>query len=372
MTKFEKIVLIIISLVGIFLFINYFGNVFVWLLLSVFLCILGLPIVNVIEKFHIKKFRIPKSIATILALSLIIFIISIAIRYFLPFLINEISKFQAIDIETFSERLEKPMKSVEDFIINLGLFSQNDFSLEDYTVKKLYNLITFSNVSTIINNLGSTTIQFIIGTFSVLFISFFFLKDKKNLTTSLLSKVSENYQSQIITTTKTIKSLIIRYFYGLLAESAFLIIFCTLGLWAIGINFSLALLISLLIGILNVIPYVGPIIAIAIGCILISFGQLDLDFFSELWILELKYFIVVIIAQLIDKFVLQTIIFSKSVKAHPVEIYLVIIIAGSLYGILGMMFAIPVYTVLRVIGTVIFNDFNKKNLPENIIDDECI
>src|SRR5574344_1922197 len=274
MTKFEKIVLIIISLVGIFLFINYFGNVFVWLLLSVFLCILGLPIVNVIEKFHIKKFRIPKSIATILALSLIIFIISIAIRYFLPFLINEISKFQAIDIETFSERLEKPMKSVEDFIINLGLFSQNDFSLEDYTVKKLYNLITFSNVSTIINNLGSTTIQFIIGTFSVLFISFFFLKDKKNLTTSLLSKVSENYQSQIITTTKTIKSLIIRYFYGLLAESAFLIIFCTLGLWAIGINFSLALLISLLIGILNVIPYVGPIIAIAIGCILISFGQL--------------------------------------------------------------------------------------------------
>lgn len=372
MSKFEKIILIIFSLVVVSLFINYFGNVFVWLSFSILFCILGLPIVNSIEKFHIKKFKIPKIIAVIIALSLIVFIIIISIRCFLPFLINEIEKFQAIDIETISEKLEKPIKSIEDFIVNLGIITKNDFSLEKYIAEFVYNFINFSNISSLINNLGNTTLQFLMGSFSVIFISFFFLKDKDIITNTILSKIAQKYHSQIITTTKKIKSLIIRYFYGLLLESFFLIISCTLGLWIIGFSFSLSLLISLLIGLLNVVPYIGPFIAIVIGFILITLGNLDKDFVTELWLLELKYFIVVIITQLIDKFLIQTIIFSKSIKAHPVEIYLVIIIAGSLYGILGMMFAIPVYTVLRVIATIIIDSFNNKSLIEKKLNNESI
>lgn len=76
---------------------------------------------------------------------------------------------------------------------------------------------------------------------------------------------------------------------------------------------------------------------------------------------------VFIIMQIIDNFVLQPIIFSKSVKAHPLEIFLVVLIGAKLGGILGMVLAIPLYTVFRVIGKVFLSEFKViQNLTRNI------
>ncbi len=63
------------------------------------------------------------------------------------------------------------------------------------------------------------------------------------------------------------------------------------------------------------------------------------------------------ITQLIDNLVFQPFIFGKSVYAHPIEILIVIMMAGSLAGITGMILAIPAYTVLRVFAKEFFNNF---------------
>ncbi len=77
--------------------------------------------------------------------------------------------------------------------------------------------------------------------------------------------------------------------------------------------------------------------------------------------------IVFAIIQLIDNIILQPNIFSKSVKAHPLEIFIVVLIAGKLGGILGMVLAIPVYTVLRVVGKVFLKEFKViQNLTKNM------
>jgi len=61
--------------------------------------------------------------------------------------------------------------------------------------------------------------------------------------------------------------------------------------------------------------------------------------------------------QLLDNFFLQPTIFGRSVKAHPLEIFIVVLVGAKLGGILGMVVAIPAYTVFRVIGKVFFSEF---------------
>ena len=78
-------------------------------------------------------------------------------------------------------------------------------------------------------------------------------------------------------------------------------------------------------------------------------SNLGLDFQSEILPKTSYVFIGYVIAQLLDNFVSQPLIFSKSVKSHPLEIFLIIIISGILFGITGMILAVPTYTALKVI-----------------------
>lgn len=350
MWKLDKIILIIIVVTLFWLFVTYFGNVFVWLMLSVFICVIGIPIVSFIEKIHIKNFKIPKYLSVFITLCFITGIIFLCFRFFVPLIINEITKFQSIDIMTISERLEKPIKELEDFISSTGLMSNERFYLADFVVEKIHSLLSFKLLGNFLNNISNTIAQLFLGIFSILFISFFFLKDKDKIIKSILSIIPEKIQTTVKATLKNIKTLIVRYFYGILAEIVFLIVFCTIGFLIVGVNFSLAVLIGILIGVLNIIPYIGPIIASFFGLILVTLGNINMDSLSDIGIFQIKFLSVVVIAEIIDSFLLSTFIRSKSIKAHPVEVYLVIIIAGSLYGIIGMIFAIPVYTIIRVIA----------------------
>ena len=114
-------------------------------------------------------------------------------------------------------------------------------------------------------------------------------------------------------------------------------------------------------GLLNVIPYLGPLMGAILGMVLaalseLSFGSYDMMFSSIFYVA-----IVFLGANIIDNTVLQPQIYSKSVKAHPVEIFLAIIIGGKLAGVVGMIFAIPTYTIIKVI----IKQFNSRI---NIVD----
>jgi predicted PurR-regulated permease PerM len=120
-----------------------------------------------------------------------------------------------------------------------------------------------------------------------------------------------------------------------------------------------ALIIALICGILNIIPYIGPIIASVLAAILTMMGTINSDFQTVTLPTTIYVLIGFFVVQLIDNNINQPIIFSNSVKSHPLEIFLTILIGGFIFGIVGMIIAVPFYTILKVIG--------KEFLPENKI-----
>jgi predicted PurR-regulated permease PerM len=139
----------------------------------------------------------------------------------------------------------------------------------------------------------------------------------------------------------------------------------TIGLLIFGVKN--ALLIGFFGGIMNIIPYLGPVIGSAIGITLGITSTLATGSFNELLPVVIKLAGVFIVVNFIDNNILVPLIYSKSVKSHPLEIFLVIIIGGGLAGLVGMLLAVPVYTLLRVIAKEFFQQFRVvKKLTDSI------
>lgn len=165
----------------------------------------------------------------------------------------------------------------------------------------------------------------------------------------------KKYEPNITRALDSVTHLLIRYFTGIVAESSIMTLIVSLGLLMLGFSVHNALVIGLIVGVLNVIPYLGPWIGAAAvfssvwpelrGATCRRPG-LRCAWPERFWSL-----------QGIDNFVLQPVLYSNRAKAHPLEIFLVILIAGSLAGVLGMLLAIPAYNVIRVFAKEFFNNF---------------
>jgi predicted PurR-regulated permease PerM len=134
-------------------------------------------------------------------------------------------------------------------------------------------------------------------------------------------------------------------------------ILVTIGMTIAGIDFQQALVMGLIIGILNVIPYAGPWIGLAIAITMGVASHINQDINTVVVPLVTYMIIVEVITHLIDNIVFQPVIFSNSVKAHPLEIFIVVLASGFAAGIPGMIFGIPAYTVLRVFAREFFYNF---------------
>jgi predicted PurR-regulated permease PerM len=227
--------------------------------------------------------------------------------------------------------------------------------IRTYIQESLIDLVSTVQVSAVFNSVGSFLGNLFVAVFSVSFISFFLLKESQLLMSIILTLSPTGYEKRVEKIISKIKPLLTRYFIGLLLEVLLVGSLIALGLGLLGVEN--ALFIGLFSGIFNVVPYLGPIIGATLGLTLTSLGALDLELTTELLPLLLKVATVFMIVQLIDNIVFQPLIYSSSVKAHPLEIFLVIIMAGSLVGIGGMILAIPVYTIFRVVAQEFLSEF---------------
>jgi predicted PurR-regulated permease PerM len=147
-------------------------------------------------------------------------------------------------------------------------------------------------------------------------------------------------------------TLLTRYFVGLAIQVSIVTVIITLGLSILGV--PNAFLIGFLAGLMNLVPYVGPLVAAGATLLILLTTQFQNP---ELWGLVGKAALVFGVAQLVDNFFTQPVIFAGSVKAHPLEIFLLISIAGSLAGVAGMVLAIPAYSLLRIVAKEFFSEF---------------
>ncbi len=174
----------------------------------------------------------------------------------------------------------------------------------------------------------------------------------------LLAIVPDKYESNVKHAMRSITNLLVRYFLGITLECLCITILNTVGLHFIaGLDFSLAVVLAFVSGILNVIPYIGPISSGAIGVligVISNYGDMAT---LDLWPFVLTVIAVYLVTHMIDIFLFQPYIYSSSVKAHPLEIFIVILVAGYIGGVVGMLVAIPSYTALRVLAAEFLSNF---------------
>ena len=186
----------------------------------------------------------------------------------------------------------------------------------------------------------------IIGLFSVVFISFFFLKEEQLFSKIILLFVPERYADRTSTVLEETKVLLSRYFSGICIQLLLMMTMEVIGLSIFKV--PNALLIGCFGGLMNIIPYVGPLIGATVGALIGVSSIISMGNYNDIVPMAITIVCVFSAANMVDNFVVQPFVFSNRVKAHPLEIFFVVLMAGSLAGVPGMVLAIPTYTVIRV------------------------
>ncbi|HPH17600.1 MAG TPA: AI-2E family transporter, partial [Haliscomenobacter sp.] len=262
-------------------------------------------------------------------------------------ILKQASNLASVDYQAIATALEEPYHKVGLWLAQYGIKLPED-TLEQLLKNSLKGWFEPSKIGNFIASVFGAIGSIIVNVASVVFITFFFLQERKLFINFILALVPEKYEQPTLETIKDTVALLTRYFGGLIIQLTIFGVALWLLLTILGIRN--ALLIALFGALMNVIPYIGPIIGAAFGIFITISSNLGIDFYAELAPMLIKVFVVFQVVQIIDNNLIQPYIFSKSVLAHPLEIFIMILVGAQVAGILGIILAIPVYTIIRVIA----------------------
>jgi predicted PurR-regulated permease PerM len=350
----------------------FFRNIVVYILVSGVLSIMGRPLVDLFCRIKVKKWSFPRSLSALLTLIIIWGFIILFFVIFIPLITTQINYFSTIDSEKIVQLVAGPINKVENLFRAFNKDITNDLSIQDYIVKKVSGVLSINMIQNFLGSIIGILGNVLVAIFSITFITFFFLKDQRLFFESILMWVPDKYVENFTRALYSIKRLLTRYFIGILIQSTCIMTLITIGMTIAGIEFQQALVMGLILGILNVIPYVGPWLGLFIAIIMGVASHMNQDFNTVVVPLITYMIIVEAITHLIDNVVFQPVIFSNSVKAHPLEIFVVVLASGLAAGIPGMILGIPAYTVLRVFAREFFNNFKAEQKITSSLSSENI
>lgn len=366
MNKFFKYFLIVAGIVVVAYLVWYFKAIVAYILVSGVLSLIGRPVVDFLDRIHLWKIRIPRALSAFVTMVLLWAVFLTFFRIFVPLIARQANELANINMQAVNDALRGPVEKAEEIFHRLKIGPQ-DVSLMQYLSDQLVNILNVSKVSNIFGSLLSLLGNIAIAAFSISFLTFFFLKDEHLFKEGIMLLVPYKHEERFRKSLSSIKRLLMRYFIGISLQIAAIITLITTGLTIVGVGFENAIIIGLLAGVLNIIPYLGPWMAGFLGVMLGIATHIELDFATQLLPMAAYMILVFVCVRLIDDFFFQPFIYGTSVMAHPIEILLVILIAGSLAGIPGMILAVPVYTVIRVLGKEFFSQYKLvKKITESI------
>ncbi|MGO4771724.1 AI-2E family transporter [Flavobacterium sp. W22_SRS_FK3] len=338
-----------ILIIGAILYFLYeIQTVIVYLCISLILCLIANPLVQFLK----NKLKFGNSLAATTTIILFILMMVGFIFLFVPLIISQANNLSLLDTNQLQLQFIETEKNIENYF-NIQHVDLNNVLKES----KITTAFSFGYFTGFINSIMGFMADMGMGLVSVFFITFFFIKDQETFKTGARRILPDTNEDKILNSITKINHLLTRYFIGLLLQLTVVFILYLIVLMIFG-NKN-AFVIAFLCAILNVIPYIGPIIGTILAAILTMISLIGSDFQSE--ILPTTIYIVIgfLLVQAIDNNISQPIISSKSVNSHPLEIFLVTLISGITFGIVGMIIAIPVFTMLKVIL--------KEFFPENKI-----
>lgn len=343
--------------IGLLLYFLYqIQSVIVYVAIAGVISLIGRPVVIFLR----RKLKFKNTLAVVVTMLLMIAVLFGMFSLFIPLVREQGHNLSLLDVNALQKNLDDLYSQIMDYLKIKNIDIEQSFRDSG-----LLSKLDFKAIPNLLNSVLGTIGSFTIGLFSVLFISFFFLKDSRLLEGGFMVFVPDEKESRLKKSIETIKDLLSRYFIGLMFQILILFIIYTIVLLILGVHN--AVVIAFLCALLNLIPYVGPLIGGFLIVLLTMTNFLGMDFQSVILPKTMWVFVGFIVGQLVDNFFSQPFIFSTSVKSHPLEIFLVILIAGLLFGIVGLVVAIPFYTAIKVILKEFLAD-NKivKSLTKNL------
>lgn len=333
----------------------FFRSVIVYILAAVVVSLIAKPVMGGLQKIRIKGRKAPDWLLAALSLTLVISIILTIVTLIIPIVSGIVKGISFTSIENAAGQIAVPLSNFNEFLKSTFPQLGTGFRIEMLLIQELHKLFDASAISSIIGSATSFLTSLGIGLFSVVFIGFFFIKDDGLFTSIVCALVPDKHEKTTEKAIADIGYLLSRYFIGVMVEVFGVAVLNFLGLLLIArMGFNASIGIAFLTGILNIIPYVGPLMGGVLGTILsltIKYSStsgigLDVNF----WIFTGILIAIFCFTQLVDNFLYQPVIYSTSIKSKPLEIFIVLLIVGHIGGPLSMIVAIPCYTVVRVIA----------------------
>lgn len=318
----------------------------VYIVIAAIISLMGRPILDFLK----VKLKFNNSVATLITMFVFGLLIFGLFALFIPIIAQQGENLSLLNTTELEKNTLLLINQISEYFSLNEEYWKNWISNQDLSSK-----LNLSVIPNFLNTLIGWLSSFTIGLFSVLFISFFLLKDEALLQNITFSFVNNKYENKLKKSLAKIRNLLSRYFIGLLLQVTILLLIYSIVLLIFGIEN--AIIIAFICALLNLIPYVGPLIAAFMMVALSMSSNITEDFSTVILPKSIYVFLGFVIGQLIDNFISQPIIFSKSVKSHPLEIFIVILIAGILFGTTGLIFAIPIYTAIKVIFKEFFAQY---------------
>jgi predicted PurR-regulated permease PerM len=332
----------------------FFSSLVIYTIIAAIISIIGRPIVRFFDGLRIWKIKLPHNLSSALALLVIIGSIVILESIIVTLILQQAKVIASIDVNAISADMRLQLQGVENFLHHYGILRYYE-RLDTVLISRAKEIVSLSTFSDLLGSIVNIASNLFIGMFSVIFISFFFLKDENLFSNIILIMTPVQNAEKITVILRDTRILLVRYFSGVCLQ---LFIMMTIEVTGLSLfRVPNAMLIGTLGGLMNIIPYLGPLIGASLGILLGVSSVVSMGNYNDILPFILIIICVFSFANMIDNFVIQPFVFSNRVRAHPLEIFFVILMAGSMAGVPGMIVAIPSYTVLRVIAREFFDQF---------------
>lgn len=356
-------ILTVLAIVFAIWFVWKFYVIILYFLIAAIISLLGRPVMDLLEKIKFGKFKFPTALAALISMSVLIGVIILVAAAFVPVLTQKATEISNLNTERASEAIQGQMENIDEFILRFqdtnqrGIDSMqtNQQTVEATINSKLREWLNITSIQNILSSLLGSIGNIIVGVFSIVFISFFFLRDEKLFYNILMTLAPTRFEPHAKRILSNSKRTLTRYAGGIIIQSIVVFILVWTGLMLMGSKN--ALIIAFFCAIMNVIPYLGPIIGTLFALLIELTTVLSEDPYAPIVPMILKLVILIQGVQLIDNYISQPIIFSKRIKAHPLEIFFIVLVFGSLGGIPGMIIAVPVYSFMRIIAKEFFSEY---------------
>lgn len=342
----------------------YFSSTVIYILVSAVLAIVGRPLVRLISRLKVGKWSVPRWLSAMITLVVMWVVLVGFCLLVVPLVVGKVSSLATLDLGSVLANIQEPLENIQHYLSNLAIMPEQTVSVSEIIVGWLRKVVDYQTINTAFSSVVDITLTLVVAFFSVSFITFFFLKEDGLFYKMVTALFPSRYVDNVTRALDKITHLLSRYFTGLLFESLILMTVISVVLMLFGLAVEDACFIGVIMGVMNVVPYAGPVMG--------GIASIFVGIVAPIEGCTIGYTLAVIVGTLltvkgIDDFVIQPTLYSERVNAHPLEVFIVILLAGSAGGILGMLLAIPSYTVLRVFAKEFFSQYTLvKNLTKDI------